>query len=83
MANITNTLFDPRELESKVKSMYREVALNPGGEFHFEMGRALAERLGYAPDDLDRIPREAIDSFAGVGHYFHLADIAEGEIVVD
>jgi hypothetical protein len=30
-----------------VKAMYRSVAENPHGEFHFEMGRAMAERLGY------------------------------------
>jgi len=59
------------------------VAEHPHGEFHFEMGRALAERLGYLPADLDRIPAEAIDSFAGVGYYFHLADLKEGETVVD
>ena len=40
-------------LEEKVKAMYRDVALDPHGEFHFEMGRALAERLGYAPADLE------------------------------
>jgi len=74
---------DPKELESKVKSMYRSVAENPHGEFHFEMGRAMAERLGYAPADLDRIPKEAIESFAGVGYYFHLADVKEGETVLD
>jgi ubiquinone/menaquinone biosynthesis C-methylase UbiE len=75
--------FDPKELESKVKAMYRSVAENPHGEFHFEMGRAMAERLGYAPADLDRIPKEAIESFAGVGYYFHLADLKEGETVLD
>ena len=75
--------FDPKELESKVKAMYRSVAENPNGEFHFEMGRGMAERLGYAPADLDRIPAEAIESFAGVGYYFHLADPKPGEIVVD
>src|SRR5574338_1522596 len=79
----TTTAFDPKELESKVKAMYREVAENPKGEFHFEMGRAMAERLGYAPADLDRIPAEAIESFAGVGYYFHLADLTEGETVRD
>ena len=57
--------FDPKELETKVKAMYRSVAENPHGDFHFEMGRALAERLGYLPAYLDRIPAEAIDSFAG------------------
>lgn len=75
--------FDPKELESKVKDMYRSVALDPTGSFHFEMGRGLAERLGYAPTDLDRIPAEAIESFAGVGFYFHLADLKAGETVVD
>ena len=63
----TQTLFDPRELEAKVKAMYRSVAEDPAGEFHFELGRALAERLGYDPFDLDRVPAEAIESFAGVG----------------
>jgi SAM-dependent methyltransferase len=77
------TAFDPKELESKVKAMYRSVAEDPHGSFHFEMGRAMAERLGYAPADLDRVPPEAIESFAGVGHYFHLADLKAGEIVVD
>ncbi len=75
--------FDPSELESKVKAMYRDVAENPHGEYHFEMGRAMAERLGYAPADLDRIPAGAIESFAGVGYYFHLADLKSGETVVD
>lgn len=75
--------FDPGELEDKVKAMYRSVAENPHGEFHFEMGRALAERLGYDPGLLDRIPAEAIDSFAGVGHFFHLAEVKPGETIVD
>ncbi len=79
----TSVTFDPKELEAKVKAMYRSVAENPQGEFHFEMGRAMAERLGYPPADLDRIPAEAIESFAGVGYYFHLADLKQGETVVD
>jgi hypothetical protein len=58
------------DLETMVQAMYRDVAQNPHGEFHFEMGRVMAERLGYRPADLDRIPAEAIDSFAGVGYYF-------------
>lgn len=74
---------DRGELEAKVKAMYRDVATNPHGEFHFEMGRALAERLGYASAELDRVPAEAIASFAGVGHHFHLADLQAGEHVLD
>jgi ubiquinone/menaquinone biosynthesis C-methylase UbiE len=74
---------DIAALEQKVKAMYRDVAVNPHGEFHFEMGRVLAERLGYGGDDLDAIPGEAIDSFAGVGYYFDLADLKPGETVID
>jgi SAM-dependent methyltransferase len=74
---------DVAALEQKVKSMYRDVALDPHGEFHFEMGRALAERLGYAVADLDAIPAQAIDSFAGVGYYFDLAALRPGETVLD
>jgi ubiquinone/menaquinone biosynthesis C-methylase UbiE len=70
-------------LEAKVKEMYQAVANNPHGEFHFEMGRVMAERLGYSPTDLDRVPSAAIDSFAGVGHFFHLAKLQAGERVVD
>jgi ubiquinone/menaquinone biosynthesis C-methylase UbiE len=74
---------DAAELEQKVKKMYSEVALNPKGEYHFEMGRGLAEKLGYEKNDLDRIPASAIDSFAGVGYYFDLANLKEGEQVLD
>ena len=74
---------DTGDLERRVKEMYREVAEEPTKEFHFETGRALAERLGYPRAELDAIPVEAIDSFAGVGYYFDLAHIQRGEIVVD
>ena len=79
----TSKAFDPKELETKVKAMYRSVAENPHGDFHFEMGRAMAERLGYPPADLDSIPEQAIESFAGVGYYFHLARLKDGETVLD
>lgn len=74
---------DTTELKQRVQSMYEEVALEPDREFHFETGRPLAERLGYPPEDLDRIPAAAIDSFAGVGYFLDLAAIAPGETVLD
>lgn len=76
-------LIDEEYLERAIKQMYTEVATNPGGEFHFLTGRPLAEALGYDSGLLDRIPAEAIESFAGVGHYLDLAALAEGETVVD
>lgn len=74
---------DTERLEQAVKNVYRDVAEAPDEEHHFEMGRPLAERLGYAPADLDRIPARALDSFAGVGYHFDLADLREGDDVLD
>jgi arsenite methyltransferase len=74
---------DTQELEIKVKDMYRHVAEEPQGKYHFELGRPLAEHLGYPPDVLDRVPDGACESFAGVGYFFDLADLAEGDRVID
>jgi arsenite methyltransferase len=74
---------DTGELEHKVKDMYRHVAEEPHGRYHFELGRTLAERLGYPPEMLDPVPADAIESFAGVGYFFDLARLEPGEGVVD
>ena len=58
---------DTADLQERVKSMYEQVALDPHQAFHFETGRPLAERLGYPGGDLDLVPAESIDSFAGSG----------------
>lgn len=79
----TEQHLDTEDLTKRVKDMYQEVALHPEREFHFETGRALAERLGYAPGDLDRIPAPAIDSFAGVGYFLDLAAIKPTDVVLD
>jgi arsenite methyltransferase len=77
------TQLDRNDLEQRVKRMYEEVALEPEQEFHFETGRALAERLGYPVADLDRIPPIALDSFAGVGYFLDLASLRPGDAVLD
>ena len=83
METTTINKLNAADLEQKVKKMYREVALNPAGDYHFEMGRTLAEKLGYDTNDLDRTPSPAIESFAGVGFYFDMANLKEGERVLD
>lgn len=74
---------DTEELEAKVKEMYREVAEHPHGAFHFELGEQVALRVGYAAERLAALPPSAVESFAGVGHFFDLADLTAGETVVD
>lgn len=78
-----SSLVDARELEEKVKEMYGHVAREEVAELHFEVGRELAEHLGYPPALLDRIPPEAVASYAGVGYHLELASLADGEAVLD
>jgi arsenite methyltransferase len=77
------TLIDTNELRDRVRDMYREVAEEPDGDFHFELGRPVAERVGYPAAWLDVVPPEALASFAGVGHFLDLAAIEPGETVLD
>ena len=77
------TTVDTQELETKAKDMYRHVAEQPAGDYHFELGRTLADRLGYPGEVLDRVPTGATESFAGVGYFFDLAELRRGQRVVD
>jgi arsenite methyltransferase len=78
-----SSLVDGERLEAEVKDMYRHVAREEEAELHFEVGRRLAEHLGYPGDLLDAIPAEALASFAGVGHHLDLAALQPGEAVLD
>ena len=74
---------DTEELEAKVKDLYRDVAQQPQGAFHFELGAPVALRVGYDADRLAALPPGAVESFAGVGYFFDLAELAPGDTVVD
>jgi arsenite methyltransferase len=76
-------LVDTERLEAAVKDMYGHVARGEEADLHFEVGRGLAERLGYPRELLDAIPAEALASFAGVGHHLDLAALQPGEAVLD
>ena len=74
---------DLSELRGYVSDMYRDVASFPRAEFHFPTGRPIMEKLGYPSEVLDRIPKAALESFAGVGYHFGLAPLQPGEDVLD
>jgi arsenite methyltransferase len=78
-----SSLVDSEQLETAVKDMYRHVAREEDAELHFQVGRGAAERVGYPAAILDRIPPEALASFAGVGYHFDLAALQPGERVLD
>ncbi len=77
------TLVNPDQLRDEVKIKYREVAVEPDGDFHFHTGRPLAARLGYDQSVVDALPDAAVESFAGVGNPFSTRPLGSGERVVD
>ena len=79
----TTPSVDPDQLAHHIASMYRDVANETGHDLHFHTGRALAEALGYPGDLLDRLPAQAVSSFAGVGYHLGLAGLVAGERVLD
>jgi arsenite methyltransferase len=78
-----SSLVDGERLEAEVKDMYRHVAHEENAELHFEVGRELAQHLGYPGPLLDSIPDEAVASFAGVGYHLDLAELQPGQRVLD
>lgn len=84
---MTDTVEAQASLEATLKGeiirMYQEVADNPSGEYHFFHGREAAEMFGYKREWLDRAPKGAVDSFAGVGNPHERARLQPGETVLD
>ena len=70
-------------LRKEVQSKYTELANQPNQTFHFHHGRPLAEMLDYPMDQVDAMPADAVESFAGMGNPFSMGSIQSGETVLD
>jgi SAM-dependent methyltransferase len=66
-----------------VEEMYTDVASRPGAVFHFPTGRLASLFVGYPADQLDCLPAQATESFAGVGYPFAANVIRDGDTVLD
>jgi arsenite methyltransferase len=66
-----------------VEEMYSDVASHPDTVFHFPTGRSACLFVGYPAEQLDGLPAEATESFAGVGYPFAAGVIREGDSVLD
>lgn len=75
---------DTARLRAEIQSVYRRVATEPGGDFHFHRGPGYAaERLGYDAATLATLPVEVTSSFAGIGNPHAIAPLPAGGSVVD
>lgn len=73
----------PSGAQDAVLAQYRRVAAEAEGHFPYPVGRASAEALGYARDDIDAVPPQVVARFVGVGNPFAVRRPAAGERVLD
>ena len=73
---------DVETLKREIKKTYAQVSTEPERDFIFPTGRAWAEDLNY-PDELARVPENAVESYAGVANPFSLGRLSPGERVLD
>ena len=74
---------DRERLRSQISEKYTDVAETPETGFHFHIGRPLAAMLGYDQADVDWLPPDTVDSFAGTGNPFSMGRLSEGARVLD
>jgi arsenite methyltransferase len=68
---------------NQVRALYTALAQQPERDFGWDKGRSNAQRLGYDPAWLARLPDCVWESAAAVGNPFALGPLHPGETVVD
>jgi arsenite methyltransferase len=66
-----------------VRDMYTHVATRPEQEFHFPTGRRALTYVGYPDEQIEQLPEESVESFAGVGYPFAADVIRPSDTVLD
>jgi arsenite methyltransferase len=74
---------DPNLLRRELQKTYAKMALFPRRRYHLNLGREIALRVGYSPDELDAVPAAAVDTFSGAGNPLALVDLRPGDAVLD
>jgi SAM-dependent methyltransferase len=70
-------------VQGQVQERFGRIAAMPGQEQRFPVGPESAKRLGYDPQEIDRLPRSVTESFCGVGNPLALGEVHPGETVLD
>jgi SAM-dependent methyltransferase len=71
------------EIKEQIRRRFVRVALDPAGEQKFPVGPESAKRLGYDAAEIDAMPPQVTESFAGVGNPLALGELRPGEVVLD
>ncbi len=75
---------DVEKLRNEVGETYSRLVEDPAGDFHFHHGLDYAcERLQYDRDELESLPSECTERFAGLGNPHRVGSIEPGETVLD
>jgi arsenite methyltransferase len=74
---------DESILRRELQRSYAKMALFPHRRYHLNLGRPLAEGVGYDARDLDGAPVGAVDAFSGAGNPLALASLQPGNTVLD
>ncbi len=69
--------------KGQMRDRFARIARSPAAEQRFPVGPASAKRLGYDGDEIDALPGEVAESFAGVGNPLSLGHLAAGQAVLD
>ena len=76
--------FDLKRLREQVANTYDRLVREPTGKFHFNHGPDFAcELLHYERKDLEALPPECTERFAGLGNPHRIGPIRPGETVLD
>jgi SAM-dependent methyltransferase len=74
---------DASLLRRELQKTYAKIALFPRRRYHLNVGREIALRVGYSPDELAAVPAAAVDAFSGAGNPLALVDVRPGDTVLD
>lgn len=71
------------EIKDKIRQRFVKVALDPKAQQRHPTGPDSAKRLGYAAADIDGLPSNVTESFAGVGNPLAIGELRPGDTVLD
>ena len=80
---ISITAEDKERIEEGIRQKYTNVAISPEGNFQYPTGEAGLKGQKYNPEILERLPKDILASYCGVGNPFSLGTINAGEAALD